>query len=260
MIAAIVQARMTSTRLPGKVLKEVRGKPLLSYLIERLRRVNNIEKIIIATTNNKEDDPIVELCKKEFVSYFRGSEDDVLDRYYQTAKKFGVEHVVRITSDCPLIDPCLIEELLNFYLRNPGFDLVKTGPAYSEGLDAEVFPFRNLQTVWKEARLSSEREHVTPFLWKNVNRFRIKTLPFENDYSFLRLTVDEAVDFEVIKAVLEEQLKKKGRIFLFKDILNLYREKPYIFEKNMHVIRNEGYLKSLKNDRILDKRMHEIDS
>lgn len=252
MIAAIVQARMTSTRLPGKVLMEVLGRPLLSYQIERLKRIGNIEKIIIATTVNKEDDPVAALCGKERVACFRGSENDVLDRYYQAASKYGVDIIVRITADCPLIDPYLVEKLINYYLNNPGTDLARTSPDFPEGYDAEIFSYKNVEIAWEEARLSSEREHVTPFLWKNNKRFRIESMPFGNDYSFIRLTVDEPIDFEVVRAVIEEQISNNKDIFLFKDILKLYNEKPYIFEKNKMVIRNEGYIKSVKNDFIIE--------
>lgn len=250
MIAAIIQARMTSSRLPGKVLKTVLGRPLLSYLIERLSYCGSLEKIVIATTTNIEDEPIVNFAVNNNLAYYRGSENDVLDRYYQAAKKFGVNHIVRITSDCPLIDPQIVDKIVGIYLKNSDADLTRTGPTYPEGLDVEVFPFKNLEIAWKEAQLSSEKEHVTPLIWKNPTRFKIHTIPFEKDYSFLRLTVDEYVDFEVVKAVIEEIYEKDNNPFLIKDLINLYQEKPYIFEKNKHLVRNEGYLKSLENDSI----------
>lgn len=252
MIAAIVQARMGSTRLPGKVIKEVKGRPLLSYLIERLRSCRGIEKIIIATSINKEDDVIALLAEREGIPVYRGSQDDVLDRYYQTAIKYQVDNIVRITADCPLIDPGVTEEVINYYLNNPGFDLVLTGPTYPEGFDTSIFPFKTLKTAWNEANLKSDREHVTTFIWKNDKRFKIKTLSLEEDYSFLRLTVDEPVDFEVAKNVIEEMYDEKGSVFFFKDILCLYKKKPYIFEQNKNVIRNEGYLLSLKEDCIIN--------
>jgi spore coat polysaccharide biosynthesis protein SpsF len=252
MIAAIIQARMTSSRLPGKVLKKILGRPLLSYLIERLNYCSSLEEIIIATTTNIGDEPIVNFAVNNNLACYRGSENDVLDRYYQAAKKFGVNHIVRITSDCPLIDPQVVDKIIGIYSKHSDSDLTRTGPTYPEGLDVEVFPFKNLEIAWREAQLSSEREHVTPLIWKNPTRFNIHTIPLEEDYSFLRLTVDEYVDFEVVKAVIEEIYKKDDNPFLLKDVINLYEEKPHIFDKNKHVARNEGYLKSVKNDSIFE--------
>lgn len=250
MIAAIVQARMTSTRLPGKVLKEVRGKPLLSYLIERLRRVNNIEKIIIATTNNKEDDPIVELCKKEFVSYFRGSEDDVLDRYYQTAKKFGVDHVVRITSDCPLIDPQICDRVIGIYI-NSDIDYVHTGLTFAEGVDCEVLSFRALQKAWHEANLKSEREHITLYIHNHLKLFKKITLINETDDSKYRFTVDEWEDYLVVKAILEGLYSRDSQPFTANDVKEFLDAHPDIFQLNSNIIRNFGLFKSLKGDKLV---------
>lgn len=241
----IIQARMGSERLPGKVLKKVLGKPLLWYLLQRLRQCKTISQIVVATSDSVDDQAIEDFCKDNQTPCFRGSEDDVLERFYQCALYYDMDPIVRITGDCPLIEPRFVDDVVNFYSENPDFDLVKTGPTYPEGFDAEIFPHKNLEAAWQEAELKSQREHVTTFLWENDQRFKIKWLALEKDYSFLRLTVDEKIDFEVVKEVIEELYPQKDVFFNFEDIFLLYQKKPTIFGKNKHVIRNEGYLKSL---------------
>ncbi len=244
----IIQARMGSTRLPGKVLKEVLGKPLLWYLLERAKKCVTVEKIVVATSISEQDQVIEDFCQSYGIECFRGSEDDVLDRYYQCALVHKMGRVVRITGDCPLSDPELIDDVVRFSLENVDFDLVKTGPTYPEGFDAETLSFENLERAWKEAERKSQREHVTTFLWENEQQFKIKWLSMEEEYPFLRLTVDEAVDFEVVKAVIEELNGVNKGFFGLKDILALHEKKPDIFKKNRHIIRNEGYLKSRQED------------
>lgn len=247
MIGVIVQARMGSTRLPGKVMKEMLGKPLLFYLIERLKYSKLIEKIIVATTNNEADQIIVDYVKSLGVEIYCGSEEDVLDRYYQAAKKYGIDIIVRITADCPLLDPKVTDEVIKYYLEYQEYDLVRSGSTYPEGFDTEVIPFKSLEIAWKEAQLKSEREHVTSFIWKNDKRFKVETLTFNQDLSYLRITVDEEVDFQVVKSILEN-LYRKDEMFYLEDILRLYKSKPEIFKLNQNVVRNEGYLKSLTED------------
>ena len=156
---------MGSTRLPGKVLMELEGKPLLQRVVERVKRAKKIDEIIIATTKNKEDKKLTEFAEKLKVKSYAGSEDDVLDRYYQAAKKFGAENIVRITSDCPLIDPEIVDDIISYYLNND-FDYVSNtiSPTYPDGLDTEVFSFKALERAWKEAKKGFEREHVTPYI------------------------------------------------------------------------------------------------
>ena len=240
MIAAIVQARMTSTRLPGKVLLEVMGRPILSYQIERLRRVNNLDNIIIATTTNRDDDPIVEFCERESASYFRGSENDVLDRYYQAAKKFGVNDIMRITADCPLIDPQICDNIIQIYLESD-IDYIHTGLTFAEGLDCEVLSFNVLERSRREASLLSEYVHNHPELFKKVT-FQNKT-----DDRKYRFTVDEQEDFLVVKAVIEALYKESIKLSTH-EIKNYLDSHPDVFSLNSHIIRNEGLLKSLKDD------------
>jgi spore coat polysaccharide biosynthesis protein SpsF len=251
MLAAIVQARMTSTRLPGKVLKEVMGRPLLWYLVERLRMVDNIEKIIIATTTNKEDNLIIKFCEKTELDYYRGSENDVLDRYYQTAKLFGVEHVMRITSDCPLIDPRICDRVIKEYLSSHA-DYVHTGPTFAEGVDCEILSFKALEKAWREAGLMSEREHITLYIHNHPELFRKITLTNKTNDSKYRFTVDEQEDFLVVKAMLEGLYKENSPPFTTEEIKDFLDTRQDIFMLNAHIVRNQGLLKSLKEDGIVN--------
>jgi spore coat polysaccharide biosynthesis protein SpsF len=212
-VVILVQARMGSTRLPGKVLKEVLEKPLLQYLIERLKRVELADEVVIATTTNDLDQEIVEFCQMEQIPLFRGSEEDVLARFYQAAKAFNAEVVVRVTSDCPLIDPKLIGEVIQSYLDNyKTFDYVSNSHmrSFPIGMDTEVFSFKALEEAYNESSLPEEREHVTPFIYRRPGRYKTKLLVHEPNLSFLRLTVDTSEDFELIKKLIEEIYPKKS--------------------------------------------------
>jgi len=251
MIAAIIQARMSSTRLPGKVLKKIKGKTLLEILIERLKHSKKIDKIMIATSNNAKDLAIVKLAKKINIPYFIGDENDVLDRFYQAAKKFKADIIVRVTGDCPFHDPKLVDDIINFYLVNKDkYDYVSNvdPPTFPDGLDLWVFPFKTLKRAWKKAKLQSEREHVCPYIWKNPHLFRIGHFESKIDYSHLRWTVDDATDFEFIKNIFE-RLYQKGKIFYMKDILDLLSKNPDLHKVQKGKIRDEGYLKSIKQDK-----------
>lgn len=249
MLVAIIQARMTSRRLPGKVLKEVLGKPLLLYQVEQLRGLGDIEQIIIATTTSEEDNPIVELCKKKSIAYFRGSEDDVLERFYQTALEYEVDTIVRLTADCPLIDPEICDWLISTYL-NERMDLVHTGLTFAEGLDCEIFSFEALEEAYHNAKLKSEREHVTLYIYNHPELFKIKTLENKRDDSKYRFAVDEPEDFEVVKAIIEGLSSEKTGGFTAEKVKNFLAQHPKVFNLNAGIIRNEGLLKSLKDDEI----------
>ena len=246
-VTAIIQARMTSTRLPGKVLMEVMGRPLLSYQIERLRFSKRIDVIIIATTTNKEDDPIVELTREEGLKVFRGSEDDVLDRYYQAAKKYNVKHIMRLTADCPLIQPGICDRIASMYFQM-GCDYLRTGPTFAEGLDCEIFSFSALEKAWKNAQLQSEREHVTLYFSNHPELFEIKTVENETDDSRYRITVDEEEDYLVVKAIIENLYSGNEEYINIEEIKTFLESNPQIYAINKHVTRNEGLLKSLDED------------
>ena len=185
----IVQARMTSTRLPGKVLKRVLDKPLLEYQIERLRRAKLADKIVIATTVNDTDQPIIEMCNSLSVSYFLGSEEDVLSRYYGAAKEHYADVVVRVTSDCPLIDPQIIDKVINFYLENSDkYDYVSNclKRTYPRGMDTEVFSFKALQEAFLSATAHPDREHVTPFIYRHPELYRVGDVAYSENQSSYR--------------------------------------------------------------------------
>jgi spore coat polysaccharide biosynthesis protein SpsF (cytidylyltransferase family) len=228
-------------------MMEVLGRPLLGYLVERLRSSKYLDDIIIATTRNREDDIIVDYARKKNLFFFRGSENDVLSRFYKTAIEFGVEHVVRVTSDCPLVDPALIDRVIMTYL-NGGFDYVHLSPAFAEGLDTEVFSFKALEVAHKNAKLQSEREHVTLYLNNNLDLFNKFVIENETDDSTYRFTVDEPEDFEVVKAIFEALYERDALPFSFEVVKNFLDAHPEIAQKNAHIIRNEGLLISLQND------------
>lgn len=248
MILAIVQARMFSTRLPGKVMKEVLGKPLIGYLLERLACSIRIDRIIVATSAKKGNDEMCKYIKSKGLDVYRGSEDDVLGRFYHTAAKHNPKSIVRITGDCPLIDPEICDQVINIYLKEKA-DYVYLGPTFAEGLDCEIFSFPALKVAYKNAKMKSEREHVTLYFHNHPELFNIIAVKNETDDSKYRFTVDEPKDFEVIKAIIEALYKRNSVPFHFKEIKQFLDDHPDIFQKNAYIIRNEGLLKSLRADK-----------
>lgn len=222
----IVQARMTSTRLPGKVLKEVLGKPLLAYQLERLRRVQLADEIILATTTNQTDDVLAAFAAKEEIRYYRGDEHDVLDRYYQAALMAKADVVVRVTSDCPLIEPAIIDEVIQAYYKSPEVDYVSNtlSRTYPRGLDVECFSFKALETAWKNADKAYEREHVTPYLYQQP-MFIKKESKVAGDYSEYRWTVDTQEDYELVRLLLEE-LYPVQPDFSWRDVMRVLERHP----------------------------------
>lgn len=237
-IVAIVQARMGSTRLPGKVLKEVLSRPLLSYQIERMAKSKMIDELVIATTPNG-NELIIELCQKENIAYFIGSEKDVLERYYLAAKKFQADIVVRMTSDCPLIDAEIVDAVINMY-KNNDFDYVSNTQirTFPRGMDTEVFSFSALEEAYKEAEIEYEHEHVTPYLYLNAEKFKIGQYIQEKDSNEIRLTVDTPEDFELIKRLFEK-LYPVNPEFLLSDILAVLKENPSWLEINKEIVQKK---------------------
>lgn len=232
---------MGSTRLPGKVLKKVLGKPLLEYQIERIRHATLIDDIVIATTTKEADKPIVNLCKKLSILYYRGSEEDVLSRYYEAALKFEADVVVRLTSDCPLIDPIVIDHVIRTFLNEKDkLDYVSNTieRTFPRGMDTEVFSFNALEKAFTCAKQSSFREHVTPFIYKNPNDFRLKNVKLNEDYSNYRLTVDTIEDFNLIKRVLAS-LYVESPVFKLEDLILFLRLNPDLEKINAHVEQKE---------------------
>ena len=249
-IVAIVQARMGSTRLPGKVLKLINGKPMLWYLISRLKNVPGIDDIIVATSTNIADNEIERFCVQEHFLVYRGSENVVLDRFYKAATLQEAEHVIRITADCPLIDPSVIQRVIDAYFENKyDFFAVATGAGvankdfsgrFPDGMDAEIFSYTLLKTAWEQAVDQLHREHVTPFLWSQPDRFKIGNLKSNIDYSDLRWTVDNEEDFSLISWIYEKLYLIKSS-FDMQDVLDLLKQNPEKLNLNQHFIGKEKY-------------------
>ena len=247
MIGCIIQARMGSTRLPGKVMMEIEnGKPILYFVIKQLQYCRLIGKIIIATTTLDEDDKIIEFCNKLKIDSFRGSKNDVLDRYYKCAKQFALSTIVRITSDCPLIDPNVVDKGIEVFNSNL-YDCVSTNyfRTFPDGIGVEVFSFNVLKYMWENAELPSEREHVTPYIYNNKDRFQTYSLENSPNISHFRFTVDRIDDLKLIQKIIS---KIKNRPILLHDIIKIVKKEPKLLEINKDHIPNEGYLKSLKDD------------
>ena len=248
MILAILQARMSSSRLPGKVMKPILGKPMLQLHIERVQRAKSIDKLVIATSTSTEDDAIEQLCKELHVECYRGSLDNVLDRFVQAAAQYQPDYVLRLTGDCPLFDPSLCDEFIHYALSQ-NYDYCANGnPAtFPDGLDMEIMTYAALLDAAKNATFPSEREHVTPYIQKQPERFKIGVFKNDIDLSSLRWTVDEPEDFEVIKRIYEE-LYPTNQNFTWMDVLHYVNEHPDISTLNSNIERNEGYKQSLKKD------------
>lgn len=248
-VFAIVQARCGSTRLPGKVLFKVIGKTILEYVLERVGRAKNVEGIIVATTAKKEDERIVNLAESLNIRTYCGSDEDVLDRYYQAAKLFGIKHIIRITADCPLIDPQIIDSVIGLYFESKADYCSNTlDETFPDGEDSEVFSFDALCRAWKNAKLVSEREHVTPYIKNNPAKFKLVNLRNNIDLSAKRWTLDTEGDFRFIKTVLEKLYPSKPD-FSSKDVLEFLKNNPHLERINKGIVRNQGYLKSLNEDR-----------
>ena len=247
MILAILQARMSSSRLPNKVLLPILGRPMLARQIERVKRSMLIDRLLIATSAAAEDAAIERLCAEMRVDCYRGSLDDVLDRFYRAALPYKPAYVVRLTGDCPLADPELIDAVIRFCVDG-GYDYVSNAlqPTFPDGLDSEVLRFACLAEAWREARLPSEREHVTPFIYNNPGRFRIGSYTNEVDYSHLRWTVDETEDFSLVEKIYAALYPGNPR-FSSAEILAFIERNPEIVT-NAAIERNEGYAKSLQED------------
>lgn len=236
-VVIFVQARSGSSRLPEKILKRVGGKELLILMIERLRRARTADTVAVLTTTCGSDDAIVELCTGYEIPCARGSESDLLDRHYQGAREFKADAVVKIPSDCPLIDPAVVDRVLNRYLQRRGeIDYVSNlHPAtYPDGNDVEIMSFQTLETAWREANRDFEREHTTPYIWENPERFRIGNVVWESglDYSAShRWTLDYDEDFEFIRAVYSELYASNPNFGLI-DILSLLEVRPDIYALN----------------------------
>lgn len=248
---AIIQARMRSTRLPGKVLKELAGRPMIEHVIKRVSDSVTLDSVVVATTEDSSDDRLAGLCERMNIPIFRGSTEDVLDRYFRAASMFNADVIVRVTGDCPLIDPAVVDEVVHHYRSNQ-FDYVSNTnpPTYPDGLDTEVFSFETLSKAWKEAGLSSEREHVTPFIRKRPDKFKLGNVENDEDLSRLRWTVDTYEDFSFVERVVGLVERED---FGMNDVLAVISRNPEIPAINAMYRRDEGYLRSLQADRVVKR-------
>ena len=224
-ILTVIQARLTSTRLPGKVLLPILDKPLLVRMVERVQSAKLIDRIVVATSTNEDDDKIEQLCVENNLTCFRGNLTDLLDRHYQAGKKFSADAVVKIPSDCPLIDPVIVDTVIKYYIDNfDKFDYVSNlHPAtFPDGNDVEIMSFTALEKAWGEAAKQLEREHTTPYFWENPDKFRIGNVTWETGFDYStkqRWTIDYEEDYQFIKKVYEELYKNNSSFGLY-DILN----------------------------------------
>ncbi len=248
-VIAIVQARMGSTRFPGKVLEEIAGHPMLWQVVNRVRMARTVDNVTVATSTESSDRAVADFCAKEGIPCFLGSENDVLDRFYQAARSYEADAIVRITADCPLVDPQVVDKVVSAYLQD-GYDYVTNTMRYTypDGLDVEVFSFSALEMAWHEARFPAERQHVTPYISRS-GRFRLHNVESEVDLSSrnLRWTVDEPADLEFVRAIYA-YLGNNHKPFGLDHVLQLLEEEPHLMEINAGKIRNEGYYKSLARE------------
>ena len=247
---AIIQARLGSTRLPGKVLLDIESKPVLFHIVDRLKRVMKVDNIIVATSNLNINTKIISFCKQNKINFFVGNEENVLDRFYNAALINKPKNVIRITGDCPLVDPDLISKLINYYEKND-FDYcgIATGAGvaekesifrYPDGLDAEIFKFSTLEKAYKNATTKLELEHVTPYIWGNPQIFKLGVLNSDVDYSNLRWTLDNLEDFKLIKWIYSKLYSKNKHFNMF-DVIKLLNQNKQVLEQNNHLIGKEGY-------------------
>lgn len=243
-ILAILQARTSSSRLPGKVMKPILGKPMLELQIERILRSRRIEKLVVATSRNKEDNPIEDLCKTMGIDCYRGDLNNVLDRFYQVARTWKAENIVRLTGDCPLSDPEKIDQLIDFFMKK-SIDYASNCeiPKLPDGLDAEILTFNALKKTWQNAQRSDEKEHVTLYINNHSDLFRQDHLIYDKDYSHMRWTVDEPEDFIFVQKIYEN-LYPSNPLFNTKDIMAFLNNNPHLTQINARFKRNEGFINS----------------
>ena len=272
-VTAIIQARMSSSRLPGKVLRPIAGAPMLQWVVERTRRAATLDQVVVATTNDPSDDPLAEYCQQQAIPFYRGNLYVVLDRYYQAARYFNAAAVVRITADCPLIDPQVVDRTVRaFFGATQPQDVLLSdaqtayrsdaqtafrsdqaanlsglrsdftanrlpppwGRTYPIGLDTEVCSFAGLETAWKEASLPHQREHVMPFFYDHVERFRVLLVNHPEDYGVLRWTVDTPADLELLQRIAAAFPGRND--FSWLEVLDLFQRQPELGEINAGVV------------------------
>ena len=248
--AAIIQARMGSTRLPGKVLMQIEDKPLIGHIISRVQQSAYVDDIILATTTDSADDQLVAYAQEIGVKVYRGETANVLSRYYNAAKENNVDVIIRVTADDPFKDPVVIDKLIEAYVAGD-YDYVSNTiePSYPEGLDIEVFSFSALEKCFKQAQEDFEKEHVTPYIWMHPEKFKLLNVKNDKDLSDIRLTVDTAEDIVFAKEIYKNLYHKK-KMFRLNDVLDLFEHKPELLSMMPRIVRNQGLIKSMGNKKV----------
>ncbi|MBU2511634.1 glycosyltransferase family protein [bacterium] len=237
---AMIQARMGSSRLPGKILLPLAGKPAISHVFERVKKIKNVDQVVLLTSTSSKENPLIELCRKQNYEVFRGSENDVLDRYYQAAVFYEADIIVRITGDCPLIDPIESSKVVQKLQATAADYCSNTNPPFlPDGLDTEAFTFDALKRAWHSAVLQQEREHVTLLMYSNPKVFSVQSITNISNQSGFRLTLDEKQDYTVLKIVFDH-LKAERKFGYLNEVLDLLKRFPEIPRINQHIFRNEG--------------------
>lgn len=259
-IVVVVQARMKSTRLPNKIVLDLCGQPLLIRQLERIKASTIKFRLVVATTTDKSDDKVVAICKKNNMDVFRGHPTDCLDRHYQIGKKYQADLIVKIPSDCPLIDPKIIDQVVHFFLNSQNsYDYVSNlhPPTFPDGNDVEIMTMNSLELAWKEATKDYEREHTTPFLWEQPERFRLGNVRWDSGKNYAmshRMTIDYPEDYQLINVIYEKLYSKQQPIFSLEQILNLLDTNPHYYEINKKYVGVNWYrhhlteLKTISSD------------
>jgi len=243
-VSAIIQARLDSQRLPGKVLLKIRNKTILEHIVLRLNKSKKIDEIIVATSNHKSDIEIVNLCKKKKIKFFCGSKNNLVQRYLGASKKYNCKNIVRITGDCPLIDPHIIDEIIDIY-HNSSYELVSLFGEFPDGLDVSILSIKALKKIKLYAKKNYEREHIFQSVYNNPNKFKFLDYEKFSKLGGLRLTLDEPKDYDLISKIFNYM---KRDFFTINDILNLFSKHKELLKINNKIIRNEGLIKSIDNE------------
>lgn len=255
---AIIQARMESTRLPNKALLNIGDKPMLLHVVNQTLSSKFIKDVIIATTSSEKDKKIENFCLKHNLKYFRGSTNDLLDRYYKCAKKFSCNPIIRISSDCPFLDPIIIDKVITKFLKN-SFDYVANNLEKSnknwinstcnfpQGMVVEISSFDALERSWASAKKPSEREHVFPYVQFNPDLFKVSNIKNQKDLSFIRCTVDRKEDLQFVREIWKRKSKTK-KIIHIDEINKIVKKEPELVKINNYIEFDEGYKKSVKHD------------
>ena len=261
---AIIQARMSSTRLPNKALLNIGDKPMLLHVVNQTMSSKFIDDVIIVTTTLQQDKKIEKFCEKNNLKCFRGSNNDLLDRYYKCAKKFSCNPIIRISSDCPFIDPRVIDQVISKFLKN-SFDYVANNLEKSknnwknsicnfpQGMVIEISTFDALEKAWLKAKKPSEREHVFPYIQFHPKLFKVSNVIHKKDLSFIRCTVDRKEDLKFVREIWKRKPKTK-KILDIDDIHKIIQKEPLLVEINNKIEFDEGYKKSLKRDKLVKLR------